>query len=363
MEDFDVVVAGAGPAGSAAARFASEGGARTLLLEKRDIVGVPFECGEFLPSPSTLREIMPDAEDVEGLFDIPASCISRMLSKMAVVSPAGKRYVLDFDGLSLYREKYDQHLAGLAEKAGAVLRVRTRVSGVKGDVVETDAGPVRARVVVGADGPLSTVRRSAMMSGPRLQCPCLQYTVPGDFGDTVEMYFGRVAPGGYAWVIPKKDGGNIGLGLPPMKKGRTLRERLDSFMAERGVSAKPSLETSGIVPASGPVRETVSGNVLLVGDAAGQVMASNGGGIPIAVVCGRAAGRAAAAFVKGKGPLSDYERMWRTEVGEVLVNSLHTKNLADWWMWSDALVGLAMLLIGEGGIRKALTCKKILGFY
>jgi hypothetical protein len=50
-------------------------------------------------------------------------------------------------------------------------------------------------------------------------------------------------------------------------------------------------------------------------------------------------------------------------VGEVLSNSLHVKKLADWWMWSDALVGLAMWLIGRGGIRKALTCKKLLGFY
>ena len=363
MDDFDVVVVGAGPAGSAAARFAAEGGARTLLLEKRAVVGVPFECGEFLPSVGTLKEIMPGVEDIDGLFDIPRECISRRLDRMAVISPAGKRYEMDFEGMSLHREKYDQHLSRLAEKAGAVLRTGTPVKGLSAGGVETGEGPVGARVVIGADGPLSTVRRGAGLPGPGLQCPCIQYTVPGDFGNTVEMYFGRVAPGGYAWVIPKAGAGNIGLGLPPGRRGLTLRDRLDAFLAERGVSQKPVLETGGLVPASGPVPVTAKGNVLLCGDAAGQVMASNGGGIPIAVVCGRAAGRAAAASVSGSGQLSDYEKLWRSEVGEVLANSLHVKKLADWWMWSDTLVGLAMWLIGRGGIRKALTCKKLLGFY
>jgi len=363
MERFDTVVVGAGPAGSAAARFSAEGGASTLLLERRERVGVPVECGEFLPSVSTLREILPRVEDLGGLFDIPPGCVSRPTSRMAVISPGGRRYELDFEGLSLDRERYDRHLADLAVKAGAELRTGTGASGVRGDIVETAAGPVRARVVIGADGPLSTVRRGLGIPSPRLLCPCFQYTVPGGFGDAVEMYFGRVAPGGYAWVIPKAGGANIGLGIPPGRKGATLRARLDAFVSERGIGAAPVRESGGIVPASGPLPSTVRGNVLLCGDAAGQVMASNGGGIPIAVVCGRAAGRAAAAFVGGRAPLAAYERLWRAEVGEVLSNSLHVKKLSDWWMWSDTLVGLAMVLIGRGGIRKALTCKKLLGFY
>ncbi len=363
MDDFDVVVVGAGPAGSAAARFSSEGGARTLLVEKRRVVGVPFECGEFLPSPAMLGEIMPGVEDIEGLFDIPADCRSRRTSKMAVISPSGKRYELGFEGMSIFRERYDQHLARLAQKAGAKMLTGTLVKGLTADGVETDAGPVRARVVIGADGPHSTVRRGAGLPAPKLLCPCLQYTVPGDFSDTVEMYFGRVAPGGYAWVVPKRGAANIGLGMPPGPRDVTLRARLDRFAAGLGVRARPAIETAGTVPASGPLTVTAKGNVLLCGDAAGQVMASNGGGIPIAVVCGRAAGRAAAAFVKGRGPLLDYEERWRAELGEVLSNSLHVKKLSDWWMWSDTLVALAMRLIGMGGIRKALTCKKLLGFY
>lgn len=363
MDDFDVVVVGAGPAGSAAARFSAEGGARTLLLERREAVGVPVECGEFLPSPATLREIMPRVEDIPGLFDVPPACVSRPTSRMAVISPGGKRYELDFEGMTLHRERYDQHLARLAGRAGAELRVGTNVRGVSNGLVDTDGGPVRARVIIGADGPLSTVRRGLGMPSPRLLCPCLQYTVPGDFPGTVEMHFGRLARGGYAWVIPKAGAANIGLGIPPGGKGPTLRARLDVFMSERGIRGEPTRRIGGVVPASGPLAETVSGNVLLCGDAAGQVMASNGGGVPMAVVCGRAAGRAAAACILGKGRPGDYERLWRAEVGEVLRNSLHVKRLADWWMWSDLLVGLAMALIGKRGIRKALTCKKLLGFY
>jgi len=363
MEEYDTVVVGAGPAGSTAARFSAEGGARTLLLEKRDVVGVPVECGEFLPSPATLVEIMPNVRDIPGLFDIPKNCISRPTSIMAVISPSKKRYELDFEGMSLFRAKYDQHLARLAEKSGAVLRTSRRVIAASSKGVETDGGFISARVIIGADGPQSTVRRSMGMPAPAQLYPCCQYTVPGEFGDAVEMHFGRVAAGGYAWLIPKGDGANIGLGMPPGRPGRPLRSRLDDFLSEMGVAQRPVLRTGGLVPASGPCAETVRGNVLLCGDAAGHVMASNGGGIPIAMVCGRAAGEAAAAFVKGKGRLADYERRWKAEVGGVLSNSLHVKKLAYWWMWSDILVGMAMLLIGKRGIRRALTCKKLLGVY
>lgn len=363
IKDWDVVVVGAGPAGSTAARFAAESGARTLLLERREVVGVPVQCGEFLPSPGTLEELMPRVEGVRELFDIPPGCVSRRIARIAAVSPSGRRYELDFEGMSLYRAKYDQHLARLAVGAGAVLRTGERVRGVVPGGVATDEGRIRARVVIGADGPLSIVRRSAGMPAPRQLCPCLQYTVPGEFGDTLEMHMGSVAPGGYAWLIPKAGEANIGLGVPRGRSRRTLRSHLDEFVAGLGIHEHPRLATSGLVPISGPVAETVRGDVLLCGDAAGHVMASNGGGIPPAMVCGRAAGECAAALVKSGRPLEEYERRWRAEVGEVLLNSVHVKRLADLWMWSDLLTGLAMMLIGEKGIRKALTCRRLLLFY
>jgi digeranylgeranylglycerophospholipid reductase len=289
--------------------------------------------------------------------------MSLRTSELAVISPAGKRYELDFEGMSLWRAKYDQHLARLAVKSGAELRTGVRVRSVSSKGVETDMEFIRAKVIIGADGPLSIVRRSMGMPAPGELYRCFQYTVPGDFGHAVEMYFGRMAPRGYAWVIPKRDGANIGLGLPPGHSKRTLRSRLDEFVSQLGIRDTPKLETSGLVPGSGPVAETVRGNILLCGDAAGHVMATNGGGIPLAVVCGRAAGEGAAAFIKGSRPLKEYEKRWKAEVGEVLTNSLHVKKLSEWWMWSDILIELAMMLIGKRGIRRSLTCKKLLGVY
>jgi digeranylgeranylglycerophospholipid reductase len=378
MTDFDVVVVGAGPAGSVAARFAAQAGARVLMLEKKDELGVPVQCGELLPAVGTLSEMFPRAPDIEGLFEVPKRCISLEISRISIFSPSRREYDFGFEALSLWRAKFDQHLAKLASQAGAEVRTGVKVrslllhgeegapaepaDGAAGPVigetavgVETEEETITARYIIGADGPLSRIRRSLGIPAPKLN-PCVQYTIPGDYGDAVELYFPDMLPGGHVWLVPRSNGANIGL---ETRVRRPLRGTLDQFVWNLGISDKPKIETGGVLPVSGPVRRTVSGNVLLCGDAAGQVMAFNGWGMATAMLCGRAAGEAAAQALAGKGRLSNYEGRWRSEIGNELQSSFWIRRQMDRLATSGLTMELAFAFLRRSGIKRLLGGKRL----
>jgi hypothetical protein len=194
-------------------------------------------------------------------------------------------------------------------------------------MVHTDDLSVRAKVIVGADGPLSLVGKAFGLGRSADLCPAVTVQVPGEFEPVPEMYFGTVAPGGYAWVIPKKGCANVGLGVSKKFAKMTVGEYFDEFVRFRGLEAgKPE---GKVVPMSMPVRKTVSGQALIVGDAAGQVMAVNGGGIPMARITGKVAGTAAAANVLKGTSLQEYENEWRRQVYKPLRTAARTKVLAE----------------------------------
>jgi digeranylgeranylglycerophospholipid reductase len=173
------------------------------------------------------------------------------------------------------------------------------------------------------------------------------------------MYFGTVAPGGYAWVIPKQGAANVGLGVAPRFAKETVGVYFDRFMEMRKLRTVSS-PTGKFVPMSGPIPKAVKGQVLLVGDAAGQVMAVNGGGIPIAMIAGRLAGRAALANIKKGAPLEDYERACREQVYGPLRTAVRTKHLANLCFGSRWRTETAMRALGQRRINKLIRCKPIL---
>jgi digeranylgeranylglycerophospholipid reductase len=172
----------------------------------------------------------------------------------------------------------------------------------------------------------------------------------------MEMYFGKMfAPGGFAWVIPKRGCANVGLGI---QKSRTpLHRLLQDFLSLKGFKTKKI--NVGFVPISGPIPKTVLGNVVAVGDAAGQVMATNGGGIPLAMICGRLAGKVIAEHIQNNVSLEKYESLWRRDVGTELDNAVRTKNLADYFFKTDFTLEFAMKRLGVKGMEKAIKCKRI----
>lgn len=348
----DLLVVGAGPAGSTAARYAAEAGVDVLLIDKKREIGLPVCCGEFNASPAVLAKALPNAPGLDELFPIDPGLVRRAVRGMVAVSPQGREYEFDLPGYTLDRDAFDRHLADAAVREGAVLSSGTTFLGREGRRARTSRGDVEAGVVIAADGPLSRVCRSAGMEHSAVLAPAITCRVDGEFGDRLRLFFGNsVAPGGYAWVFPKRGCANVGLGV--RRPAPPVPVLLGAFLAQNGFAARDV--RAGFVPVSGPIPETVRGNVLAVGDAAGHVVASNGGGIATAMICGRLAGLAAARHLLHGEPLGAYERAWRSAVGRELLAAARTKRMADRVLGSDLLVEQAMRILGDRGIRNVIV--------
>ena len=270
-----------------------------------------------------------------------------------IVSPKGRVYDLPFKGFTVDRTAMDQAIVTQATEEGATFKTDVTVTNVKGTKVETTKGVFEAKLIVGADGPMSSVAKTIGFEHP-VAAPAMSASIVGDFSDITEMHFGNVAPGGYAWVIPKGKSANVGVGVWPRYKGN-LKLLYDAFLRKLGLPQTRA--TGGYVPLEGPISRTVKGNVILVGDAAGHVMPPNGGGINVAMICGRIAGETIADYMEGNVPLEEYERRWREVVGGPLYQGLKTRRLADHFFGSERLLEAAMLFLGSKRMGRAIRCK------
>lgn len=355
---YDVVVVGAGPAGSTAAREAASRGATTLILERGKTVGEPVRCGEFLPSLEEIRRICTSTEGLEDLFDLPPRILGLFIDRARAYAPSGRVYEVDFQGHSIWRNRLDRYLAGAAVKEGAELWTETPFLGFGNGDLHTPRGPVRAAVVIGADGPRSLVAKERGFPDHELLFPALSLSLSGSFEPVFEAFFGGAAPGGYAWIIPRHDDANVGLGVRPDLKRDPLHAALDEFLTARGLHTSGSA-TGGFVPMSGPLAETVRGNVLLAGDAAGQVLSTSGGGIFTAMICGRLAGEAAALHVTKGEPLAAYEGAWRSLLGGAFERAWGLfQTLASSFDDPGALEE-SFRLLGPEGLVAALRCQDL----
>jgi len=350
VEQFDVVVVGAGPAGSLAARAAAEGGATTLLVDHRSELGHPVQCGEFVPAAHELVDLFGCRELIEAAYEVPENTVLRETREMACISPYGHVFKFPLSGRTVSRRAFDKALAVRAEGAGAELRFPLGVTGLHEDVVETAGhGSVRARVVIGADGPVSTVGRAVGFVPSRELFRMITATVDGPLDEQIDVFFGHVAPGGYAWRFPRAHDANVGLGVAAVPRGTSLGALLDRFLAEHRLGPARA-RTTWWVPLGPPPESLVRGRALFAGDAANLVMATNGGGIPTAMLSGWLAGAAAARHVREGTSLTQYDAAWK----EALFTPLARAARIQWWgerfARPDVLLALGMRYIGVSGL-------------
>lgn len=349
-DKIQVAVVGAGPAGSTAAEVAARLGAEVMLIDAKAEIGTPVQCGGFLPEAHELRALLPKAMLPAALADVPARYVLHRTKIQRLYSPSGSCKEFAVDGRVIDRRAFDRHLAHLAARAGARICPATRAqAGLESIELSGHLrGAIRPEVIIAADGPHSGFSR-LMGNSVGERGICLEYEmVDVDIDSSAaEMYFGtRYAPGGYAWIIPLgPDSANVGIGVRASYLGREkLPQILDRFIWDHPIAGEKLKRGEvlavmrGTVPAGGMPESIRQGNVLLAGDSAGQVLATSGGGIPLAMVAGRVAGETAAGFLQGRASLEEYELSIEREFGEELGRSVHIRKLVDLAMKSDRMM-------------------------
>ena len=355
----DVLVVGSGPAGSVAARYAAMSGASVKIVERRPEVGVPVRCGEFMPSIEEIKNMFPNATDLETLFDIPDNLRCLQTHGIRLIDPKDKVTTLELEGYTTDRDRFDKYLAGLATEAGAEISFNDSFRQISNGIAETDKGETEYKVIIGADGPGSRVGQSLGLRGNRNPYPAVTVQVKGEFEPYMKMFFGGIAPGAYGWIIPKDGRANVGVGFSPKFANGDLLTYLDKFMGRNGFKAEGKAYGK-YVPSEGPIPKTVSGNGMVVGDAAGQVISVNGGGIPRAMIAGRICGTVAGENVSTGRSLEDYETQWRHVMDKPLRTAAFNKKLADTFAFrSDFTTKMCMSILGKRRMGNLIRCKRI----
>jgi len=300
-ETFDIIVIGAGPAGSSAAAAASREGLSVLLIEEHDQIGVPLQCAEGV-SRSTIK----------GWLEIKPEWIAAHLQGSIARGPDEDEFRLEYPnvGWIIHRKVFDPALAEIARASGAVLKMSCRAIGVEGNAVQTieNGAPkkYRFRHLICADGIASRIG-AGLGIDTRLKLDevevCAQYVLENIKVDPsyARLIFGnQYAPGGYAWIFPKSaDTANVGLGIAPLSTPKKAVAFLDDWVKREFPQARVRARIFGGVPAK--VLKKFSGpNFFLVGDAGRFTDPLSGGGIANAVKSGVIAGRSAVLRLRGK---------------------------------------------------------------
>lgn len=354
MKRYDVIIVGAGPAGSTTAKYIepARSGMSVLLLESRRQIGLPIQCGEALPTYSDLKTAFPRI-DCPELFDLPASVVASEVNGIKFVLPKQRTYFAAVTGRMFYRERLDQFLFDQAVTAGADYRLHCRVHHIEGHRVLTTSEEFWGDLIIGADGPNSLVSASfPVFAANKELTPCAFIIAEGDFFEKhIELWVDERFPGGYFWLFPKNGDANIGMGLRGSAHVRSvLNDMLKDLALRREFKIK--MRGGGVVPLGGLKKRLTWQHVALVGDAAGMVFPSNGGGTAQAMIGGKILGEA----IRTGLPLSVYQRRVDEIMRPALNQSLRTRRFIDlarrhenlflalmWWFdrrgWQSFIVG------------------------
>jgi geranylgeranyl reductase family protein len=356
--DYDVIVAGAGPAGSATAYRLSRAGAKVLLLDRAKFPRVK-PCGGGV----TARARAQAPVDLSPV-------VEREVSRVRFSFRLGQSFEYEYPDTLVYmtqRQKLDAYLASQASAAGAVFDDGCALRGVRQDrdgvEVETESGAkVRARVLVGADGANGIVARSVNLH-PVTEPPVAleanflygEGADPAAWDGLLALELGSV-PGGYGWSFPKEDHFNVGCG-GWHDQGGTLRRHLNSLRDFYDLESAEMVNLRGHhLPTRTDGAPIVRDSVLLVGDAAGLVDPMSGEGIMAAFLSSRLAAESVGAFLDGRVPdLLGYE----AAVDREIMADIRAANLLrDVFHYNP---GLCYFMMRRSGLFRRMLCELMAG--
>ena len=346
----DIAIVGGGPGGLYAAVQLARRGFDVTVLEEHSSAGEPVHCTGVL------------AVEAFDELDVPRECILNPLSTARFFGPSGGSFSYTTprtEAVVIDRSLFDRLLCERAEAAGARVHADSRVtdvqvsatgvtitlapgstSGTSPGTLRTPGTSIEARACILACGANYTLQRrlglgmaSCHLQSAQLEVPALQ---PGD----TEIYFGSdIAPRGFAWAVPVyRDGrpfARIGLMCE-----RDAREYFDRFLARIAPRWRITTDTAagGLAPRSkvlplGPIDRTYAARLLAVGDAAGLVKATTGGGIYYSLVSGGLAAEVLGSALErdelDADSLAVYEQRWRAMLGDELSAQMTLRDIAN----------------------------------
>ncbi|NIA19438.1 MAG: geranylgeranyl reductase family protein [Xanthomonadaceae bacterium] len=290
---YDVIVIGAGPAGSEIAYRLAKAGFEVLVLEK-DLLNREKPCGGGLQVSEIAEFGLP-----------PAAVIERRIHNARLISPENNLLEIGVSDTAMYsvtvrRSKYDQYLQERANEVGASFRAQTKVTHIRrsGEKIyiytNREEKPLTARLVINAGGAFATklTGRQKIDAEKQKQSVTRHYwlklpSMPESLADFIEFYYLKELPEGYAWIFPYQNVVSVGIGdtLQSLKKEDiNLKRVLDDFITHHPIAAGKLQghtivhKAGGIIPVTIPAALHGT-STLLLGDAAGLANIIHGGGI------------------------------------------------------------------------------------
>lgn len=311
IRQYDVIVVGGGPVGSYIAYQLADKGFEVCVLDEKEEIGKDVLCAGVVSKEAFRR------------YDLPNEAILSKIDAFTFVSVAGQRLRYTHPGVFAYvisRKVFDRNLSELAQRKGVRVHAKHRVIKIKeasnSYVVMCGSKQYRAYAVVLATGVkyhlhslIGLGKPPRFLYGSQIELPLLSDS------STIEIHLGQCfAPGSFGWIVPSGNGQSR-VGVLVAQKGKVwlsnmLRERLDlprSYIDHRKLRVKRI--------AHGVINRSAINRILAVGEAAGQVKTTTGGGISYGLHCAEIAlDKLSKALKYGHNNLDEYEMAWRNEL-------------------------------------------------
>ena len=305
MKEYDVVVAGGSISGLMSAREIAKRGYSVLVLEEGFEIGTPDHCGG-LVSKSALRDL--GIKPTQKTFD-------SMIDSAIIYAPSGKHIEINSkkqEVVVVNRRELDKQVALQAEQSGAEIKVKTSFKEKTKCGVRTSDGEIGCKILVdcrGVSALINNQRDGVLLSA--------QYEIYADWIECgkVEIYFDQIKyPGFFAWIIPSGNGvGKVGIAGREINVSHTMEQ----FLRNKG---RHSTIRKIFAPiwVKGPIKNFVSENVVIVGDAAGQSKPTTAGGIYSCGIGGLFAGNAITKYLETNEHyhLQKYQKNWHDKFGK-----------------------------------------------
>jgi geranylgeranyl reductase family protein len=307
---YDVIVVGAGPAGSAAAAECARNGLKTLCIEEHGTIGYPVQCAGLLSNAAFAECRISERPVLNRVFG--ARVVSGNGSEILIDAKTQKAVVAD-------RGMLDREMAECAADAGAEFSLKTAAYGVRGATLLTRGvnghREIPFRLLIAADGPRSSIARIFAMPRARIYLAGIQADLVHECDSRFVELYPDASPDFFGWRIPVGKG-RVRIGLCSQTKVPELFTAFRKNFGENSVHLVTGTLPLGLMP------RTYGRRTLFTGDAAGFAKPTSGGGVYTGIRSARHAAAVASACCEADlftdAMLADYERRWRGDIGNDL---------------------------------------------